>query len=64
MQDETPYHSVRITASHFKNAGDQGGRLIGWAISAVIEVGWEYENATCDHAGTMWLMFNNPYVLS
>lgn len=64
MDDETPYHSVRIAQEHLNNAGGQGGRVIGWAISAITDQGWEYENMTCDNAGTMWLMFKNPYVFS
>lgn len=60
MQDETPYHSVRIVEGYHTKSG----RVIGWCISAVTSQGWEYENAVADSNGTIVLTFKNPYIFS
>jgi hypothetical protein len=64
LKNETPYHSVRVVEHLFTESGTHSGRVIGWCISMTTQFGWEYENATCDRQGTMWLMFKNPYVFS
>jgi hypothetical protein len=63
LKNAHPYHSVRIINEDIMDAGDYAGRLLGWAISATTQVGWEYENTT-SHDGYMWLTFKNPYVFS
>jgi hypothetical protein len=60
LKKNTPYHSVRISEGYHT----QAGRTVGWCVSATTEVGWEYENTTCDRFGTLLLMFKNPYIFS
>lgn len=64
LETNSPYHSIRIAESHFEVAAGNSGRLPAWCISITTQEGWEYENATSDRHGTMWMMFKNPYVFS
>lgn len=64
LEQESPYHSVRIDEDHIIAAGNDGGRIPAWVISLTTHVGWEYENTTYDRHGTMWILFKNPYVFS
>lgn len=64
LHNGQPYHSVRIPDTDFIEAGAHTGRLLGWAISATTQKGWEYENTTSLGDGHMWLLFKNPYIFS
>lgn len=64
LKNSSPFHSIRVAKRVITQAGSNAGRVIGWAISATTEEGWEYENTTYDDEGSFWFLFKNPYIFS
>lgn len=64
LTNNHPYHSVRIRSRDFLNADGYAGRLLGWVIATNTQLGWEYQNTTCNSDNDMWLLFKNPYIFS
>lgn len=63
LENGSPYHSIRVAKHVTTTAGEYAGRILGWAISATTDEGWEYVSATLEE-GHWWLLFKNPYVFS
>lgn len=64
LHDGHPFYSVRVVKRVTALARPNGGRVLGWAISATTQKGWEYQNTTLDDEGSFWLLFKNPYIFS
>lgn len=64
LDNKSGYHSIRISHDRITAAENDGGRLLGWAITRTTQLGWEYENVVMDGSGTMMILFKNPYVFS
>lgn len=64
LDSKSAYHSIRIANERLQAAGNDAGRVLGWAITRTSQHGWEYQHVIIDANGVMTVLFKNPYIFS